>query len=129
MDWGVFVYMNKFVIITSSELIRKVAERWKEQYFIYGQWETIRDLQEGGKISSKVVYDRLSQLNLDTASISEVDAAIGADGWATTTCNQCSRKCENVIRLGDEPDYDSSTVVICEDCLSKAVKVMKGSSL
>jgi len=38
-------------------------------------------------------------------------------------CDECSKQVDRVIRLGqDPPDYDYSTIDICESCLTAAAK-------
>lgn len=35
-------------------------------------------------------------------------------------CDECSEKVNIAIQLGEEPDYESATAIICESCLNKA---------
>lgn len=66
------------------------------------------------------VLESLKQLG-DSPNPDDVDAVYGCKR-TTIQCNEC--KSENslvVARLGDEPDYESSTAWICLDCLRKAV--------
>ena len=34
----------------------------------------------------------------------------------------CDADATSVVRMGDEPDYDSSTVTLCKPCAVKAVE-------
>lgn len=50
----------------------------------------------------------------------EVDYIIGNKSWTACTCNECRRDVDAVVRVGDEPDYESSTAWLCSDCITKA---------
>ena len=64
----------------------------------------------------------------------EVDAAFS--GWAGLgkesrvqrefTCDECGGTSPQVIRLGEEPDYESRTADICAACLVAAPRLVDG---
>jgi len=37
------------------------------------------------------------------------------------TCDECGQSKDAVVRVGEEPDYESSTAFVCRDCLSEAL--------
>lgn len=37
------------------------------------------------------------------------------------TCDECGQSKDAVVRIGEEPDYESSTAFVCRDCLSEAL--------
>ena len=71
----------------------------------------------------------LSKLNPDTCTAEEVDTLIGNNTWTSKTCNECGNRAKDVIRLGEEPDYESQTAYLCKDCLTKAYNLfIKGET-
>lgn len=99
-------------IITERVLIKEVAKRWKEQY----------------PNSEQDIYQKLKLLNKETATAKDVENIIGNSSWTNIPrCDECGQETEIVIQLGEEPDYESSTIVIiCEDCLKQAIKAVEG---
>lgn len=53
----------------------------------------------------------------------EVEAILGhsIDGH----CNECGKRVQRLVRLGDEPDYESNTAYICIDCLRRAITALE----
>lgn len=47
------------------------------------------------------------------------------DGIWRPTCDECCEKADNVVQIGEEPDYESSTAKICEPCLRKALALIE----
>ncbi len=42
--------------------------------------------------------------------------------WTSVpACNECGESKDAVVRVGEEPDYESSTAFVCRDCLSEAL--------
>lgn len=70
------------------------------------------------------VGEELSKLNVETCTANEVNNLIGSD-WTTLTCDQCKEKVKSVVCVGEEPEYESKTAYICEDCLKKALALVK----
>ncbi len=46
-------------------------------------------------------------------------------GHTLEICHECGNA-ETVVRLGEEPAYESSTANVCLDCLKKAVALVEG---
>jgi len=40
-------------------------------------------------------------------------------------CDECKKYYNNVVELGEEPDYDSATARICGECLRKAAALLE----
>ena len=92
-------------LITRQTLAAEAAERWIAQY-------------QGDREGKAAAIRSLGEAPDPDA----VDAIIGNGSWTSVPeCNECKTDVEAVIRIGDEPDYESSTAWVCEDCLKKAL--------
>lgn len=94
-----------------------VAQKWREQYFVNKCWGTT---QRG---SSRDVYEKLIELGPSPTSVQIADV-IGNDSWTHVRCDECEQPQERVIRLGQRPDYDVSTIYICDECLNRAIELL-----
>jgi len=74
------------------------------------------------------VAEALDALNKETASIQDVEAIIGNGSWTRLTCDECSSEVDAVIRMGQEPDYESSTALLCFSCVKKAAEMINRST-
>ena len=50
--------------------------------------------------------------------------AIWRDGRTWSSCHGCGRSVAAVARVGEEPDYESSTARLCRDCLLAALALL-----
>lgn len=111
-------------LINERENVRGVAERWKAQYFRSGTWARL-DIGRAEKI-----YHDLAALDPETATARDVAAIIGNSSWAGPgDCNECGQSRNVLVELGQEPDYESATDRICEDCLRKALALVTSSQV
>ena len=69
------------------------------------------------------VYNRLK--NNPPKTCEEANEIIGNDSWTEIRCSQCHNLKNVVVRVGEEPDFDSATSYICKDCLEKALKMIE----
>lgn len=105
-------------LLSERNQIREVAGSWRDQYFVRkgGEW---------GKTMygpTEPVYVGLLALDVETATIADVDKIIRVGGWvAPVTCHECGAATWDCVQLGQEPDYDSSTASICCGCLRAAL--------
>ncbi|MCK9569140.1 hypothetical protein M0R72_09375 [Candidatus Pacearchaeota archaeon] len=98
-------------LITIRSQIRDVADRFAAQY-----------RGKSGNPAWRETIARLECLDKETATPEDVAAIIGNRSWVCpTVCSECRVESEVVVRLGDEPDYDSNTTWICPSCLQKAL--------
>ena len=37
------------------------------------------------------------------------------------TCNECGGEVEDLVEIGEEPDYESATAIVCKSCIEKAL--------
>jgi hypothetical protein len=94
--------------------IRDVADEWRDRWcYGNGAWESD---------SHETKWRRLAALP-GGATKRQVDDVIGNSSWTDVHhCNECgSGHPRIVVRLGEEPDYDSSTAHVCIDCIRKAL--------
>jgi hypothetical protein len=95
-------------LVTRRTLAAEAADRWVAQYKgnLGGKASAIRALGESPDPDA-------------------VDAIIGNGSWTSVPeCNECKADVAAVVRIGDEPDYESNTAWVCEDCLKKALAVI-----
>lgn len=53
----------------------------------------------------------------------DVDSIIGNASWTRTKCDECGVINTDVVEIGEELGYDSSTAQICKGCLNKALEL------
>lgn len=98
--------------ITLQEVIDSVPTRWKHQYARTG-------------MTDKLILTRLLEKLIPPLKAEDVNKIIGNSSWTTLKCNECKKYVDTVIQLGDEPDYESSTAMVCIPCLKVAIKMSK----
>jgi hypothetical protein len=54
----------------------------------------------------------------------DVNLLIGNQAWTECICTECGKFVDAVVRIGNEPHYDSDTVWLCRECLARAVRIM-----
>jgi len=98
-------------IITQRDCILRVCDRWKDQY-------TPFDKHSPNKLE---IFKQLQQLNLETCSAKDVADIIGNSSWTTLQCDECGQETDWVLRVGEEPGWESRTAILCKSCVGKAV--------
>lgn len=95
-----------------------VANQWYNTYCVgNGVWRYGDD--------KRIIYEKLIALG-DSPDPKDIDRIIGNNSWTSTRCDECGTyNAEDVLMLGEEPDYESATVHICWPCLSKAAIYMQ----
>lgn len=87
-----------------------------------------QDLYEDYKELQLPIADELYALGGDPTP-DAVDKVIGNKLWTYCTCDECKQSCDAVVRIGDEPDYDSATARVCRSCIEKALALFPASAL
>lgn len=110
-------------ITTKREAIIAARKNFERQY---------ADFPQGHRFGEKgptVGEARKALKSLDTDSCSEADinAAIGAEGWAAHRCDECGEDRELLMHYGDTPDYDAQWQELCAECLAKGVAALTES--
>jgi len=99
-------------IITIEDRIKSVAQRYKNQYQY--TWDSCIF----GRKNHQLHYDLL----LKAKTKEDVANALQRFGWVELRCDECRKEINTVIQMGEEPDYESSTALLCIDCLKEAIK-------
>lgn len=109
----------KYALNTERAKVRRVAEHYRAQYpagAAYNRYAFDPD----------EVYDRLRQLDVETATAEDVAAIIGNKSWCRPeSCDQCGVDTYRTITLGQRRNYESATAVLCLSCLCKAVAALE----
>lgn len=98
---------------TTRDQIREIAQRWARQY------------PPGHKFGADKdgVAQRLAALDGESATAADVEAIVGNASWVGLKCDDCGAKVEAIIQLGEEPDCESATANVCDDCIRKACEL------
>ena len=100
---------------TKANKIKTVADRWDLQY------------PRPYSLDKDMIGNALRSKSPKTEK--EVMDIIGNRSWTSVVCDECGLEHDIVIRLGEEPDYESATVYVCKSCLKKALKMIKDANL
>ena len=105
-------------IITKRDQIKSVLQRWEEQYSEaeYKLWPETRK-----------IYAKLKTLDFDVATEEDIAAIIGNDTWTRLDCGECGKSVEAVVHMGEEEDYGSLTIFLCESCIGQAYEAFMAS--
>lgn len=91
--------------------VRSIAARWDAQYAGYPE--------DSDKF---LIGEKLRALNVETGTCSMVEEIIGNLSWTGAGCSECEARFVDGVRIGDEPDWESRTVYLCDPCLDKLVQ-------
>lgn len=107
------------------KLIESVASEWEIRYYNRRTclWDTYDRLTETKKDSKEDIYNKLAELNLTTASASDIDAIIGNASWTHYFCDCCSEYVSDVVEGWE--DGEGCMVQICFDCINKMHDLIK----
>lgn len=105
-------------LILRSEIVKTVPDRWADQY----EFERIGS----DKIEIKRRLFDLKVNGLLTRQL--VDETIGNGSWTDNNCDECDSDCDVLVRLGQDPDYESRWVDLCQSCLKEALTIMEPSN-
>lgn len=96
-----------------SDVVASVPGRWFRQY--QRGWADDLGKMEIGK--------RLRDLPAGFTA-EQVDFIIGNTSWTAHDCDECGRTCDVLVRIGEEPGYESRYVSLCGTCLSVASSLL-----
>lgn len=102
---------TRFKLLRKSDRVASVPDRWERQYTPFSQWDE-RKFQ---------IHVALQALKGTKFSASQVDEIIGNTSWTYHGCDCCHRDADELVRMGDEPDYESRWVDVCRECLKSAL--------
>jgi hypothetical protein len=97
-------------LINERTQIREVSERWTEQY------------GSSSEANKTIIKKALELIDKETATAKDLKEIIGNDSWTQVErCNECGARALEVVRVGEEPDYESNTAYLCKPCIEKAL--------
>lgn len=97
---------------------RAVAERWRKQYQRGTTWTC------NSNNDAQAIYDQLSALNPETATLADIDGIIGNSTWTTTQCVGCGQNVGTYVRFAQ----DDVEIEVCGDCLEKGAALLRLTS-
>jgi len=69
---------------------------------------------------------KLAELDRETVSVEEVYKLLDWGDPKPEACDECNKGSWRCVQLGQDPDWESSTAIICEECLGKAFDLAWG---
>jgi hypothetical protein len=97
-------------LITREKVAAGTAERYRQQYgpdfgvFPFGDsLEILKQIEALGP----------------TPSPADVEAIL--PGWTRQECTECNEDSDQLVQVGQDPDYESSTAWLCWRCATNAV--------
>lgn len=107
-------------LIHRRDVIRAVRDRWLKQYEHYSDDHKVGwDKSDPSKMAGQI-RKGLAALDLETCQRADIDAVLGVSRWAVNECDECQGDFPVVLRLGQEPDYETRWWDLCIGCLDKA---------
>ena len=105
------------IVLDERTQVKNAIRRWVHMYGLDG---TYRDDKRSRRVGAE-----LMALDQDTATAADVAEIIGNSSWVCErACDECGKETWEVVRLGEEPGYDSSTACVCRDCLRAALRLL-----
>lgn len=106
-------------IVTDRDMIRSVAEDFKEQYQLEGGHWSAMFFTPGD-----VVYNRLMALDLETCTAEDVHRVMGA-GWLVVNCQSCGNDATELHVRFEHPDIEDKACWLCPDCIGAAFNMVR----
>jgi hypothetical protein len=105
------------MVLDERTQVKNAIRRWVHMYGLDG---TSRDDKRSRRVGAE-----LMALDQDTATAADVAEIIGNSSWVhERACDECGKETWEVVRLGEQPGYDSSTACVCRDCLRAALRLL-----
>lgn len=112
-------------LITIRGIIKNLPALWRESHK-----ETIKNntpAYSPNARSNAEIARLLDALDTDTATPDDVAAIMGNNSWTDIHCNECKQIVPSAVQIGEEPDYESYTAIVCLQCLGKAASLIKAN--
>jgi hypothetical protein len=110
------------ILITTRSKIKSAPERWREAYERSIYW---KELQLGEEYTREEKYNQVNLLDLDTCKEEDITNIFNCS-WTNISCDECKEDVKAAMQLGDIPDYESATAIVCALCLSEANTEVNG---
>jgi len=107
-------------LMTIRSQILKALDTW------YNSSLDIKESEYG-----KEILKKLEAINLAKATEEDIAKIVGYLLPAyirPQTCSECNSTSDILVEIGEPLDYDSCTAFICEDCLQKALELIRNKS-
>lgn len=96
-------------IIRRADICANVPKRFAEQY------------GDGRYGNHAAKIGPLNALKPEELTPERINAIIGNDSWTNNTCDVCGHNFDVLVRIGQEPDYDTRWSDVCRGCLEVAL--------
>lgn len=104
-------------LLTEREQIKGLAQRWRRQYPT-GTYDADK--------RGRNVQAELDALDEETATADQAADIIGNRSWVGPgACHECKTETWDLVQVGEEPDYESSTACLCANCLEAALRLVR----
>lgn len=100
-------------LITRKDKAKNAAQQWLNTYNGRGGWKYSTN---GDK---EAIYVALVELG-PNPDPDDVDRAIGNKSWTECHCDECRTQADEVVEVGEAPDYESATACLCLSCVRYA---------
>lgn len=112
-------------IITQRDLIKVVAERWRNTYQPFtGDAMPVfshhHGVAHGGK-TKRQIAEELDTLDPETATASDVNNIIGNKSWTRIECGHCGKETDRAVTFG----CYHHTATLCKKCAEKCSQAFK----
>ncbi len=101
-------------LITREQIAAGTAERYRQQY---GPEFGVYPFGDSAEI--------LRQIEALGPSPTPADIEAILPGWTRNECTECNQDADQLIQVGQEPDYESATAYLCWRCAINAVALFK----
>jgi hypothetical protein len=113
--------MTKMKIFTERSQILDSAKRWEEYNIANNGWASSRM-----SITRKhEILDELKATDLHIATSDEVNKITEYPYIQKKMCDECREKTWDVVEIGELPNYESATAMVCLNCLHEAIGLFK----
>lgn len=100
----------------------KILDRKKLASTACERWARVYDSGRYGE-DKLLILENLKKLGKNPTP-DDVDNIIGNKTWTNLLCSECGEYKEKIIIVGQEPNYESSTAYLCNDCVRKAYNLI-----
>lgn len=103
-------------IVKRDDCVMDVPKQYRKQYANYDRNYRFSNNKTGLTLGETVAA-------LDAATtVAEIRAIL--PHWCALECDECGEDVEQVIRFGEEPDYEARWQDLCAACVAKAAEAL-----
>jgi len=102
-------------LINERMQVKRALKNWPDRYLAISKQELA------------IKKEKLSELDPETATAEDIAAIVGNTHLVhKSECCECGEDSWNIVKLGQDIEYDDPVAWICRDCLVKAIKLIDG---